>query len=44
MEERPGAEEALHDIELNGWRGRFAEAIVLRLAHQLADELPARGA
>ena len=25
MEERPGAEEALHDIELNGWRGRFAE-------------------
>jgi hypothetical protein len=44
MEERPGAEEALHDIELNGWRGRFAEAIVLRLAHQLAEELPARGA
>jgi hypothetical protein len=41
MEERPGAEEALYDIELNGWRGRFAEAIVVRLAHQLADDLPA---
>jgi hypothetical protein len=25
MEERPGAEEALYDIELNGWCGRFAE-------------------
>ena len=44
MEERPGAEEALRDMELNGWRGRFAEAIVLRLAHQLAEELPARRA
>jgi hypothetical protein len=41
MEERPGAEEALYDIELNGWRGRFAELIVVRLAHQLAEELPA---
>jgi hypothetical protein len=40
MKERPGAEEALYDIELNGWRGRF-EAVVVRLAHQLANELPA---
>jgi hypothetical protein len=37
MEKPAGAEEALRDIELNGWRGRFAEAIVLRLASQLAD-------
>jgi hypothetical protein len=44
MEERPFAEEALRDIELNGWQSRFAEAVVLRLAHRLADELPAIGA
>jgi hypothetical protein len=42
MEERPGAEAALHDIELNGFRGRFAEAVVLRLAHELAEEISSR--
>jgi hypothetical protein len=41
MEERPGAEAALRDLELNGFRGRFAEAVVLRLANQLADEIRA---
>jgi hypothetical protein len=41
MEERPFAEEALRDIDENGWRGLFAEAIVLRLARQLADEFGA---
>jgi hypothetical protein len=39
MEERPFAEEALRDLELNGWRGKFAEAVVLRLAHELAEEM-----
>jgi hypothetical protein len=43
MEERAGAEAALYDIELNGWRGRFAETVVVRLARQLADEIEARG-
>jgi hypothetical protein len=42
MQERPGAEEALRDLELNGWRGRFAEAVVWRLAQQLADEISSR--
>lgn len=42
MDERPFAEEALRDLELNGWRSRFAEAVVLRLARDLADELSAR--
>jgi hypothetical protein len=32
MQERPGAEEALSDPELNGWRSDFAEAVVRRLA------------
>jgi hypothetical protein len=41
MGERAGAESALRDLELNGWRGRFAEAVVLRLARQLADEIEA---
>jgi hypothetical protein len=41
MEERPGAEAALRDLELNGFRGRFAETVVLRLAHDLADEIRA---
>jgi hypothetical protein len=39
MEERPFAEEALRDLELNGWRSGFAEAVVWRLARLLADEL-----
>jgi hypothetical protein len=41
-QERSGAEEALRDLELNGWRGRFAEAVVWRLAQQLADEISSR--
>jgi hypothetical protein len=41
MEELPFAEEALQDIDANGWRGEFARAIVLRLAHQLADDFGA---
>jgi len=41
MEERPFAEEALRDLELNGWRGKFAEAVVLRLAQGLAEEMTA---
>lgn len=41
MAERPGAEAALRDLEPNGFRGRFAEAVVLRLAHELADEIQA---
>jgi hypothetical protein len=41
MEEVPGAEEALHDFELNAWRGPYFQAIVCRLAHELADELGA---
>jgi hypothetical protein len=40
MEEIPFAEEALRDIELNGFRGRFAETVVWRLACELAEELP----
>jgi hypothetical protein len=39
MEERPFAEEALRDLEVNGCRSKFAEAVVLRLAHELADEI-----
>lgn len=41
MQERPFAEEALRELERNGWRSDFAEAVVLRLAGRLADELPA---
>jgi hypothetical protein len=39
MEERPFAEEALRDLDARGWRSSFAEALVLRLAHELAEEL-----
>ena len=39
MEERPFAEEALQDLELNGWRGRFAETVVSRLASEMAAEI-----
>ena len=39
MEERPFAEEALRDLELNGWRGRFAETVVWRFASELAAEI-----
>jgi hypothetical protein len=41
MEERPFAEEALRNIDANGWQGAFAEAVVLRIANELADELGA---
>ena len=41
MEERPGAEAALRDLELNRFRGRFAEALVVRLADGLAGEIRA---
>jgi hypothetical protein len=40
MEEHPFAEKALRDLELNSWRGRFAETVVSRLACELAEELP----
>jgi hypothetical protein len=39
MEEHPFAEKALRDLELNSWRGRFAETVVWRLACELAEEL-----
>lgn len=39
MAERPFAEDALRDLDLNGWRSRFAEAVVLRLAGELAEEI-----
>jgi hypothetical protein len=42
MEERSFAEEALRDIELNGHRGNFAEAVVWRLATELANEMRSR--
>lgn len=42
MEEQPFAEEALRDLELNGCRGKFAEAIVWRLALEMAGEMGAR--
>jgi hypothetical protein len=38
MEERPFAEEALRELDATGWRSSFAEAVVLRLAHELAQE------
>jgi len=38
MQERPFAEEALRDLDANGWRSGFAEAVVLRFAHGLAEE------
>jgi hypothetical protein len=40
MEERPFAEEVLRELEEKGWRSGFAEAVVWRLARQLADEIP----
>lgn len=39
MEERPFAEEALLELEAEGWRGGFAEAVVWRLARGLAEEM-----
>jgi hypothetical protein len=40
MQEVPFAEDALRDLELNGWHGRFAETVVWRLACELAHEMP----
>lgn len=42
MDERPSAEEALRDMEVNGSDGRFAQAVVWRLASELADEMSSR--
>ncbi|HEU6443543.1 MAG TPA: hypothetical protein VFL61_00645 [Gaiellaceae bacterium] len=39
MREVPFAEDALRDLELNGWQGRFAETVVWRLACELAEDL-----
>jgi hypothetical protein len=39
MEEHPFAEEALRDIEVNGHHGKFAEAVVWRLASEMAEEM-----
>jgi hypothetical protein len=37
--ERPFADEALRDLDLNGRYSRFAVALVLRLARELAEEM-----
>jgi hypothetical protein len=42
MEERAFAEEALRDIEVNGHHGKFAEAVVWRLASEMAEEMGRR--
>ena len=39
MEEHPFAEEAPRDIEVNGNDGKFAEAVVWRLASEMAEEM-----
>jgi hypothetical protein len=39
MEEHPFAEEALRDIEVNGHNCKFAEAVVWRLASEMAEEM-----
>jgi hypothetical protein len=39
MEEHPFAEDALRDIEVNGHHGKFAEAVVWRLASEMAEEM-----
>jgi hypothetical protein len=39
MQEVPGAEEALRDFDLNGWCGRFFQALICRLAGELAEEM-----
>jgi hypothetical protein len=43
MQEAPGAEEALRDFELNGWRGRLFQALVCRIAAELAEEMQRDG-
>jgi hypothetical protein len=39
MREVPHAEDALYDLELNGWEGILVRAVVLRLASEMANEL-----
>ena len=39
MHEVPHADDALYDLELNGWRGILVRSIVLRLASGMADEM-----
>jgi hypothetical protein len=39
MREVPHAEDALYDLELNGWRGILVRSVVLRLAFDLAAGL-----
>jgi hypothetical protein len=39
MREVPNAEDALYDLELNGWEGILVRAVVLRLASEMADEM-----
>jgi hypothetical protein len=35
----PHAEDALYDLELNGWEGILVRAVVLRLASEMAAEM-----
>jgi hypothetical protein len=39
MREVPHAEDALYDLELNGWEGILVRAVVLRLAAEMAAEM-----
>jgi hypothetical protein len=39
MREIPHAEDALYDLDLNGWEGILVRAVVLRLASEMADEM-----
>jgi hypothetical protein len=39
MREVPHAEDALYDLELNGWEGVLMRAVVLRLASEMAAEM-----
>ena len=39
MREVPHAEDALYDLELNGWEGILVRAVVLRLASEMAAEM-----
>jgi uroporphyrinogen-III synthase len=38
-EERPFADEALRELDAAGWGGRFAEAVVWRLARRLVEDM-----
>ena len=39
MREVPHAEDALYDLQLNGWEGTLVRAVVLRLASEMAEEM-----